>query len=398
MENDTGVYGDSSVHHAFPLPSASRPPIDVPGKRTFRVRSYRNDPTAVGSPYNQQQGPYGATYRAEIGAPLVSDSLTTASAKKPATTRKRASRPQPVQSPPPAQAAQATRSYYRHDYDKTRKSAPASVSRMKATASSPASVLHEPPEAATSSHYRHRWTHYPDVCHPSSHAASHASSQPPAAPLAIPQHHDTRFVCSHAGKDIRTQHHYASSSYPSPPHHSHPEGHHYPQLSDPVSYPQPSSAHARPHGPPHDPSYDHRREQREDRSERRRKRHKSPSHHHSRSHHSSSPAQVTRTTPSHTDTPTPHVRVCRVLTLLIEDKRSPDAEALLAEIRVPLKPAEGGDVGFWADAAEVANELQNGPSRIDGESMVPCNAFVILIVHQEGRRCTHYVENSSSTS
>ena len=59
--------------------------------------------------------------------------------------------------------------------------------------------------------------------------------------------------------------------------------------------------------------------------------------------------------------------MCRVLTLLIEDKRTPDAEALLAEIRVPLKPVDGGDVGFWADAAEVAEQLQNGPSRIDGE-------------------------------
>ena len=59
--------------------------------------------------------------------------------------------------------------------------------------------------------------------------------------------------------------------------------------------------------------------------------------------------------------------MCRVLTLLIEDKRRPGLEPMLAEIRVPLKPADAGDVGFWADAAEVAEELQNGPSRIDGE-------------------------------
>ncbi|KAH9917914.1 uncharacterized protein BXZ73DRAFT_23077, partial [Epithele typhae] len=54
----------------------------------------------------------------------------------------------------------------------------------------------------------------------------------------------------------------------------------------------------------------------------------------------------------------------------IEDKRVPNAEGELAEIRVPLKPAEGPDGGFWADAAEVAKELQNSPSRIDGRAKI----------------------------
>lgn len=59
----------------------------------------------------------------------------------------------------------------------------------------------------------------------------------------------------------------------------------------------------------------------------------------------------------------------RVLTLLMEDKRNPYDEQMLAEVRVPLKPADSGDEGFWADAQEVSEELQKGPSRIDGMSL-----------------------------
>ncbi|EIW62583.1 uncharacterized protein TRAVEDRAFT_114964 [Trametes versicolor FP-101664 SS1] len=47
----------------------------------------------------------------------------------------------------------------------------------------------------------------------------------------------------------------------------------------------------------------------------------------------------------------------------MEDKRNPDDEQMLAEVRVPLKSADSGDEGFWADAQEVSEELQKGPSR-----------------------------------
>lgn len=40
---------------------------------------------------------------------------------------------------------------------------------------------------------------------------------------------------------------------------------------------------------------------------------------------------------------------------------------MLAEVRVPLKQAENDDEGLWADAQEVSEELQKGPSRIDGK-------------------------------
>ncbi|KAI0768811.1 hypothetical protein BD413DRAFT_436433, partial [Trametes elegans] len=49
----------------------------------------------------------------------------------------------------------------------------------------------------------------------------------------------------------------------------------------------------------------------------------------------------------------------------IEDKRHPECENMLAEVRVPLKQTDGGDEGFWADAQDVSEELQKGPSRID---------------------------------
>ncbi|KAH9851394.1 hypothetical protein C2E23DRAFT_732936 [Lenzites betulinus] len=60
-------------------------------------------------------------------------------------------------------------------------------------------------------------------------------------------------------------------------------------------------------------------------------------------------------------------RPCRVLTLLIEDRRSPEDDCFLAEVKVPLKPADSGDEGFWADAQDIAQELQKGPSRIDAK-------------------------------
>ncbi len=99
----------------------------------------------------------------------------------------------------------------------------------------------------------------------------------------------------------------------------------------------------------------------------REKRHKSRSH---RQHHSSTPVhadQPQQPPPLQLDAAQSSVRVCRVLTLLIEDKRGGDGDSLLTEVRVPLKQVDGGDVGFWVDAQDVTEELQKGPSRIDGK-------------------------------
>ncbi|KAI0644405.1 hypothetical protein C8Q79DRAFT_912641 [Trametes meyenii] len=101
------------------------------------------------------------------------------------------------------------------------------------------------------------------------------------------------------------------------------------------------------------------------------KRHKSKSrsHRHEQTHYYP-PAPPPPSVPPIPEAPPPAVRVCRVLTLLIEDKRNPDGECMLAEVRVPLKPAGTGDDGFWADAQDVSEELQKGPSRIDGSAKV----------------------------
>lgn len=58
--------------------------------------------------------------------------------------------------------------------------------------------------------------------------------------------------------------------------------------------------------------------------------------------------------------------VLRILTVLIEDKRTPETDGQLAEVRVGLRNADDPEDGYWADAKEVVDELQSGPARIDG--------------------------------
>ena len=53
-----------------------------------------------------------------------------------------------------------------------------------------------------------------------------------------------------------------------------------------------------------------------------------------------------------------------MVTVLIDDRRTGVDE--LAEIKVPLKPADDAEGGYWADAGDVCEKLQTGPSRIDG--------------------------------
>jgi len=64
------------------------------------------------------------------------------------------------------------------------------------------------------------------------------------------------------------------------------------------------------------------------------------------------------------------IRPLRMLTLLIEDIRSGVPDHQLAEIKVVLRPGEDPDGGFWANAKEVCETLQAGPSRIDGPARV----------------------------
>ncbi|KAG1890386.1 hypothetical protein F4604DRAFT_1710309 [Suillus subluteus] len=64
------------------------------------------------------------------------------------------------------------------------------------------------------------------------------------------------------------------------------------------------------------------------------------------------------------------MRPLRMLTLLIEDIRSGVPDHQLAEIKVVLRPGEDPDSGFWANAEEVCETLQAGPSRIDGPARV----------------------------
>ena len=63
-------------------------------------------------------------------------------------------------------------------------------------------------------------------------------------------------------------------------------------------------------------------------------------------------------------------RPLRIVTLLIEDMRSGVPDLQLAEVRVPLKVADDPEDGFWADATEICDALQSGPSRIDGRRSI----------------------------
>lgn len=65
---------------------------------------------------------------------------------------------------------------------------------------------------------------------------------------------------------------------------------------------------------------------------------------------------------THPQRPTPSYRL---ISVLIEDKRFGFTEPDMTELTVPLHVADGG--GYWVDAKDVCEPLQQGPSRIDGE-------------------------------
>ncbi|KAK7472773.1 hypothetical protein VKT23_000881 [Stygiomarasmius scandens] len=63
----------------------------------------------------------------------------------------------------------------------------------------------------------------------------------------------------------------------------------------------------------------------------------------------------------------PSFRSSRMVTLLITDFRNRAEDHQLAEIVVPLRPAdpESSEAGFWANAEDVVEKLQSSPSRIE---------------------------------
>lgn len=59
-----------------------------------------------------------------------------------------------------------------------------------------------------------------------------------------------------------------------------------------------------------------------------------------------------------------------MVTLLIEDLRSGHRDPQIAEVQVHLRPHDDPEHGFWANAREISEQLQAGPSRIDGPARV----------------------------
>ena len=61
----------------------------------------------------------------------------------------------------------------------------------------------------------------------------------------------------------------------------------------------------------------------------------------------------------------------RMVTLLIEDRRTNDAP-LLVEVKVPLRQAPPPAEFFWADAQDITRTLQESAARIDGRWILQC--------------------------
>ncbi|KAF9263239.1 hypothetical protein L218DRAFT_999590 [Marasmius fiardii PR-910] len=74
----------------------------------------------------------------------------------------------------------------------------------------------------------------------------------------------------------------------------------------------------------------------------------------------------------HEPPPPPQPRARRMVTLLIADMRSGREDDLLAEVIVPIRPVdyENKEAGFWVQAEDVVEELQQSTSRIEGDAKV----------------------------
>ncbi|KAF8806434.1 hypothetical protein BYT27DRAFT_7140948 [Phlegmacium glaucopus] len=66
-------------------------------------------------------------------------------------------------------------------------------------------------------------------------------------------------------------------------------------------------------------------------------------------------------------------RPLRIVTVLIQDIRSGVTDHQLAEVKIPLKPSDDPQDGFWADSRDINQQLQASASRIDG----PARAYTL---------------------
>ena len=313
-------------------------PPDAHKKKAFRVDYYSNDPSAGAAPYVTQEGPYGSTFRADVGERVTSHRSQSTTSQPPP----QPSRSQTAQS---SQEQQPRSSYYRYDYEKLRQNTPANRAKQAAPEASFSATPPPPP----SSH------------HSATPNQSYYSTPPPTSSSNPDGHRHS----SRSKKRKDTHMHPSDHLYPSA----------YPQYGDtqepfPTDYTNSAPPPQYNHFPPsHSPSLA---------PPPRERRHKSRSHRHERDHAPPNPTPTYQHPSAHPQPPPQPqppprpeapVRVCRTLTLLIEDKRDNDGDdSMLTEVRVPLRQMGGGEAGFWADAQDVTNELQNGPSRIDGET------------------------------
>ncbi|KAI0930659.1 hypothetical protein AcV5_007317 [Taiwanofungus camphoratus] len=307
------------------------------GQTAFRVRSYVNDPSAVGAPPPPAKGPYTSDYRA-----------TSATSSAPAGMHKAST----GHGEGPSAPAQPTcSSYYRHDYEKQRDGAPA---RRAAPAKLDANTFN----ASTAPASVHTPT-YTNI-----HTPAYVSPHTPAPAYNSHRTPDSTYTNSHTLHSVSNAN-LRTAPMPEPPSFDQPDS--YADTYSVAMRAQPSSGH---HGG-------------------------SPK----RRHHSHKGSTSYRSEPAPYATPAappapaqmPPARVLRTLTLLIEDARS--GASLLAELRVPLKPADSAEDGFWADAKEVSDELQSGPSRIDGRAKVytmrgKYRQYFLRVTPENGNDCT----------
>ncbi|PIL33933.1 hypothetical protein GSI_03640 [Ganoderma sinense ZZ0214-1] len=330
-----------------PAPSpypVSQPHPGAPQQRTaFRVRAYTNDPSATGTPPSIQEGPYGAAYRVGAG--------------EDGRSRSHANR-QHAQTAPGATDTQPRPSYYRYDYDKIRDSAPANRAKQQA-AGIPipsTSPYAPPPPSHRVAPPQQLYPHHSSSPVPTSSSRPHGSSSSSRSSKRKDTHmYPTDNIYPSPQPSYSDTYDWSQDTYFSPA--PAPDPNHYAPTPVPVYEASPPPA---PAPPP-----------------RKEKRHKSRSHRHHEPPPQQYPPLDSGYAPAPVQTqppiPQPPTRVVRILTLLIEDKRQyhdEENENLLTEVRVPLRPADPGDTGMWADAQEVSEELQKGPSRIDGRAKV----------------------------
>ncbi|CCL99872.1 uncharacterized protein FIBRA_01897 [Fibroporia radiculosa] len=359
---DKGNDNLRTQHPPIAAPHFSTTGTDIPGTRTaFRVDDYVNDPSAAGLPTSQATGPYTSDYRSN-GASTALQQPTTHTVPLPGPLGPGSTY---------RSEEQSKRSYYRHDYEKQRDSAPARRAKHKppngsSTANVPAFDHHSSTDNARISHAT---THGSDcVAYTHTDNTQAAYSAPNHAKSHSIREKQARPSTSYTPADISTSHANSTVHNPRPFPGSNDYSHDVDAYDSGIandynSYEPERSNSSQPATLPSPVTPQHGTGS----SERHRRSQKY-------SHRSESQAPRSNATsyPASSTEPvlTPPVRVLRTVTLLIEDKRTGETECLLTEVRIPLKAADNSEDGFWADAVELCDELQRGPSRIDGPAKV----------------------------